>query len=403
MIRTLFCLAAALIVSGCATLAPAPESPPPAHVSYAWATFDRNGITASAASGPADRATGRALTIEDPARIASISKLVLTLGVMRLVEQGKLELDADVSERLGWHLRSPAFPDAPITLRLLLSHRSSLTDAADYAVPLGETVQQRIASPKAFDAEHAPGTYFRYSNLNFPVIAGVMEAATGERFDRLMQRLVLQPLKLDACYNWSGCSDAAIDRAAVLYAPTGAEVLKDDLKGERPACLVNTLPGGTCDLSSYQLASNGALFSPQGGLRISIADLAKIGQLLLAKGRAADGTRFLSEASIATMASPAWRHDGSNGEAEKGFYCAYGLAVQRLGACPPGDDPIGGGTVAFGHAGDAYGLKSGLWIDPATGTGIAYLATGIAEDARSKRSAYWEIEEWLAAKLAASN
>ncbi|HEY0044577.1 MAG TPA: serine hydrolase domain-containing protein [Allosphingosinicella sp.] len=399
MIRALVSLAAAVSLAACATVPPEAEAPPPTLVSYAWATFDRNGITASAASGPADRATGRALTINDPARIASISKLVLTLGVMRLVEQGQLDLDADVSEKLGWRLRNPAFPDAPITLRLLLSHRSSLTDAADYAVPFGETVAQRIANPKAFDPAHAPGTYFRYSNLNFPVVASVMEGATGERFDALMQRLVLRPLKLDACYNWSGCSDAAIDRAAVLYAPTGEEVLRDDLRGALPTCLVNTLPGAGCDLSTYRLASNGALFSPQGGLRISIADLAEIGRLLLREGRAADGSRFLTQASIAAMTTPEWRHDGSNGETEKGFYCAYGLAVQRLAACPPNDDPIGGAPEAFGHAGDAYGLKSGLWVDPATGKGIAYLATGIAEDAHGKRSAYWAIEEWLAAKL----
>jgi hypothetical protein len=72
--------------------------------------------------------------------------------------------------------------------------------------------------------------------------------------------------------------------------------------------------------------------------------------------------------------------------------------VQILGACPPGDDPVGDGRTRFGHAGDAYGLKSGLWIDAERGTGIAYFATGIDDAGPRGRSAYWTIEEWLAAK-----
>ena len=175
----------------------------PASANHVWATFDARGLTASGAAGMADPAAGRALTVDDPVRIASITKLVVALGVMRLVEQGRLDLDSDVSERLGWRLRNPAFPDTPLTLRLLLSHRSSLRDDVDYAVPLGRTVRETLAAPAAWDSEHAPGTYFRYANLGFPVIASVMEAATGERFDRLMDRLVLKPLALDACFNWT--------------------------------------------------------------------------------------------------------------------------------------------------------------------------------------------------------
>src|SRR5690606_39055883 len=85
--------------------------------------FDRDGVVSTRAEGMADIAAGRAVTADDPVRIASISKLVVAIGVMRLVEAGTLDLDADVSGYLGWPLRDPAFPDVPITLRLLLSHR----------------------------------------------------------------------------------------------------------------------------------------------------------------------------------------------------------------------------------------------------------------------------------------
>jgi CubicO group peptidase (beta-lactamase class C family) len=68
-------------------------------------------------------------------RIASISKLVVAVGVMRLVEEGKLALDEDVGTYLGWRLRNPHFPDAKITLRMFLTHTSSLRDGAFYFWP----------------------------------------------------------------------------------------------------------------------------------------------------------------------------------------------------------------------------------------------------------------------------
>ena len=384
-------------LSGCTTI---PQQDTPA-VPYAWATFDRSGVTASGASGLADRAAGRSLTVDDPVRIASISKLVVALGVMRLVEQGRLDLDRDVSDWLGWRLRNPAYPDQPITLRLLLSHRSSLRDEIDYAVPFGTTLREALANPRAFDSDHRPGDYFRYSNLNFPVIASVMERAGGERFDRLMDRLVMAPLGLDACFNWTTCSDAAIGRAVVLYAPDGA-VVRDDLGGRRPDCPVLAPEGVSCDLSGYVKGSNGALFSPQGGLRASVRDLAVVGRLLLGRGRH-EGLPFLREESIAAMLAPEWRYDGGspNGETEGGFYCGYGLAVQRLPVAQPGcgDDLFGDGRAMVGHAGDAYGLRSGLWIDPERGEGIAYFATGNGESPPVGRSAYRRVEEWLAARL----
>ena len=388
-----------VLAAACATAPSAPvESARPAAANLAWATFDARRITGSGAEGLADRSTSRPLTIEDPVRIASITKLHVALGVMRMVEQGRLDLDRDVSDWLGWPLRNPAFPDRPITLRLLLSHRSGLRDGVNYAIPKGITLRDAILPDDAYDLEHEPGTFFRYSNLNFPVIASVMEAVSHERFDRLMDGLVLKPLRLDACFNWTTCDESRFGRAVVLYAPDGS-VLRDDLKGERPACLVVAAADGSCELESYRLASNGALFSPQGGLRISVRDLTRTGRLLLAGGRLPDGKRFLSEASMAELSRLAWRFDGANGDTEQKFYCGYGLAVQILAQCPPNDDPFGAGRPLIGHAGDAYGLRSGLWVDRERGVGIAYFATGLGEDPPRGRSAYRAIEEWLAAKL----
>src|SRR3546814_211661 len=158
-------------------------------------------------------------------------------------------LDADAGELLGFPLRNPAFPDTPITLRLLMSHRSSLTDAAGYwQTPLGGKVRGLLDDPRAWDSEHAPGTYFRYTNLNFPLVAQAMERATSERFDRLMDRLVLRPLGIEGCFNWASCSDATVARAVVLYRDTG-EPANDDLHGARPDCPVVATEDSGCDLA----------------------------------------------------------------------------------------------------------------------------------------------------------
>ena len=353
--------------------------------------FDAARVTSVSASGLADRTTKRRVTADDPVRVASVSKMVVALGVMRLVDAGALDLDRDVSDYLGWRLRNPAYPDAPISLRLLLSHTAGVRDGNDYRVPLGKTVQAALADAKAWDVGHAPGHYFTYSNLNFPIIASIMERVTGERFDALMQRLVLKPLALEACFNWPTCSDARVARAVVLYHVDGS-VRNDDLHGKQPPCPVFTDTPG-CDLTGYHPGDNGALFSPQGGLRISARDLAKIGQMLLAGGKG-----FLSPASFATMTTALWTYDGTNGDSEGGFYCSYGLAVQQIATQPAtcNDDIFGDGRRRIGHAGEAYGLRSGLWIDPVSGTGVAFFATAVPDEAPKGRSAYTTVEEQLA-------
>ena len=121
--------------------------------------------------------------------------------------------------------------------------------------------------------------------MNFPIVASIVEKVTGERFDIWMRREVLQPMKLDACFNWPTCSDAAVARAVELDDPSG-KPLKDDLHGVRPACPVQVDEGEPCDLSRWRPGENGALFAPQGGLRISARGLARVGRMLLNGGDA---------------------------------------------------------------------------------------------------------------------
>lgn len=381
----------------------------PALAGLAVVVADRKGVRRAEAWGEAVVGE-RPLAPDTPMRVASISKLVVAIGVMRLVEAGTLDLDSDVSRWLGWRLRNPAFPDTPLTLRQLMSHTSGIVDGPGYAFALEDRLQDRLT------AEHwqgAPGSRFAYANLNWGIIATVMEAATGERFDRLMTRLVLAPLQLDAGYNWQGASDAAIARAAALYRkgtdeahwnPAGPWVAQvDDLRGQRPACPVNSRAG--CDLAAYRPGANGTMFSPQGGLRISALGLAKIGRLLL-RGGEVDGVRLLKAASVKAMLTPVWRAgQGVPGDTYQGQMLCYGVGPHCLsGQAGASDQPVPDARW-WGHLGEAYGLLGGLWVDRERGRVMVYLLTGTADDPGRYphlASAFSSAEDIIMADLAAS-
>ena len=376
-----------LSLTACATV---PPSAAPVRAE-AGVAFDRNGDIGSFAEGIADPRGGRKVTIEDPVRVASVSKMVTAIGVMKLVDEGKLDLASDVSRWLGWSLRNPNFPDRPITLSMLLSHTASVREHDDdYVIPLGGSLREVMGDPRNWDPKHGPGdNYFAYVNLNYPIIGSIIEKATGERFDIWMRRELIEQLRLDACFNWPTCSDAAVARAVELDTPQG-KPLKDDLHGARPACPVFVKDGVPCELDRWKLGENGSLFAPQGGLRISASGLARIGRMLL-NGGTLDGVRILSPTAVDILVASIWRFDGNNGATEGGFYCSSGNGTHQIPNRQPGcaDDMGTRGAVLVGHAGDAYGMKSGLWIDRQRGRGVAYFVTGVADPApKAVDSAY---------------
>jgi hypothetical protein len=86
---------------------------------------------------------------------------------------------------------------------------------------------------------------------------------------------------------------------------------------------------------------------------------------------------------VDTLLAQTWHFDGSNGATEGGFYCSAGNGTHQIPNRQQGcrDDLGTRGAQLVGHAGDAYGMKSGLWIDRARGRGIAYFVTGVADPA----------------------
>ena len=357
-------------------------------------------------------------------RIASISKLVTTLGLMRLLEDGKLALDTDVSEYLGYKLRNPHFPDAPITLRMLLTHTSSLRDDAGYYweaklnVDLREVLVPggKLYGNSAMWAANArPGAYFQYANLPWGVIGTVMERASGERFDRLMRRLVLDPMALRGGFHPADFSPADLDNTATLYRKrievgdkeiwntAGPWVVQvDDYRREAPK------PRAGAD---YVIGSNGTLFGPQGNCRLSAQSLARIMLMLMGDG-VLDGKRILRRESVETMLSVQWRHDGSGGNGTS-IYGSHPSAMNQWGlgnqhfldiSVPGGGDRLveGGGFTAVGHTGNAWGLTSALVFNRSTRNGMIFLIGGHGFDPDTnpgKYSSYKRHEEQILTAL----
>ncbi|MCE1195499.1 beta-lactamase family protein [bacterium] len=373
-------------------------------------------------------------------RAASISKPAAALGAMRLVEAGLLDLDRDVSDYLGYSLRNPAFPDAPITLRTVLGHTSSLRDADFYYPPLGTALSELLlpggrlyengahfAAPgkgpgdggggaAAAGPDLRPGAFYEYCNLGYGVLGSVVERVTGERFDLYMKRALFDPVGIDAAYNPCLLSDEAFGNLSPIYrkAPSDSEAWDtegpwhpqiDDYRKGKPALPVR-LPAGAppgLSLGSYVPGENGSLFSPQGGMRISALDLAAIARLFIDGGVARAGrgdVRLLSERSIEAMATPGWTFAGAGETAacsggggnacfEHSPVYATGIGLMR----PTGP---GGGPAMWGHRGNAYGFLGGMFFDRESRRGYVYMIGGVGADPDLTRApsglSVWEDE-----------
>ncbi len=338
-------------------------------------------------------------------RIASVSKLVTTLGALKLVEEGKLALDADIGAYLGYPVRNPHFPATPITLRMLLTHTSSLRDDAGY-YRWGDVGLKDFLTPGGsangngamWTRDARPGAHFSYANLPWGVLGTIMEKVTGERFDLLMKRLVLEPMGMSGGYNTAELPAERLANIATLYRkatagdtqawnPHGPWVPQvDDYSARAPAS-----PAG----ADYVIGSNGALFGPQGGLRASAADLGRVMRMLMNSGEL-DGQRILAKKTVDAMLARQWPRDAASGESaygsHKGRFNAWGLGNQHfLDVSGPdhGDRLVeDGGFLASGHLGDAYGLFATFAFDRETKNGFVFLVGGTGFDPESERGAY---------------
>jgi CubicO group peptidase (beta-lactamase class C family) len=351
-------------------------------------------------------------------RIASVSKMVAAIGAMTLVEQGKLDLDADISRYLGAKIRNPHFPDVAITTRMLLSHTSSLRDDAQYNFPINVSLQSFLVPGAANygdgtqwaaaskESDRAPGKFFNYVNFNYGVLGTVMEAASGQRFDHFMRDTVLRPLHIAGGYNVEELSPTELSNLAVLYRkkkendtvwnPAGPWVVQVDDYRSKP--MVKRV-----GLDSYVPGSNATLFGPQGGLRISVRGLGRLMQMLMNQGEL-DGVRILQAASIKTLLSEQWRYDAAkkNGDSDRGLFLSWSLGFQQftdVSAPNYGDRLVRQAKgkpsfTGFGHLGEAYGLNSGFMFDPKTRNGMIYAIGGLSADSATTPGEYSTLGPW---------
>jgi len=300
-------------------------------------------------------------------RIASISKTVAAAVLLQLHEQGKFDLDDDISDVLGYAVRNPKHPDVPITYKQLLTHTSSLTDGGRYGTYLMAAYREkeppsireillpggRFFSDSTF-ADYAPGSgQFTYCNLGFGLVGTLVEILSGERFDIYCREHIFKPMGLKASFN---VADIDVNALTPLYRKVEGEwrAQADSFGGVQPI---------QRDLSSYVIGSNGSLYGPQGGLRISVEELGQF-MLMILQGGAYRNVQILRAETVEKMLDLHWEGTGY-----EGFYRRKGLAVQRTIDLYPGIE-------LFGHGGDAYGLLSAMYFSPEHRLGIAFAMNG---------------------------
>lgn len=329
-------------------------------------------------------------------RIASISKAVTALGLLKLYHQGAFELDEDISLALGYILKNPQFPNTPITYQMLLSHQSSLQDGSGYNNFLNATYNNNpipninelllpggtYYTPDMWRQEN-PGSYYAYSNINFGLIATLIEKLSGERFDIFMKNEILNPLQITGSYNLQDLTN--INDLSVLYRFQGGTWVPqwDNYQGVMPP---------PPDLSNYEIGTNGVYFSPQGGLRISAQELGKF--LSFLKGDFVD-ENIISQNTLNLMKTQVWDYNGNNGDNYFGLFNRWSLGLHHANI-NPGDQICNLGTYStfIGHPGEAYGLVSNAYIAENESIKFSFLINGIRDGyASGAISSYYLVEE----------
>ncbi|MEO8475138.1 MAG: serine hydrolase domain-containing protein [Chryseolinea sp.] len=160
--------------------------------------------------------TGKSVDGNTVFQVASLSKWISAFGIMKLVEDGKLELDAPVSKYLTrWQLPPSEFNNEEVTVRRLLSHTAGLTDGLGYSgFETGTPVQPIEQSlTKASDADEGvsgavrvgiqPGTEFKYSGGGYTLLQLMVEEVSGQSFASYMDETIFKPLgMMHSTYVW---------------------------------------------------------------------------------------------------------------------------------------------------------------------------------------------------------
>ena len=318
--------------------------------------FKGNDILYMNAFGWRDKVGGDPLDVNDIFKIASMSKSFSAVSILQLIDEGKLSLEDDVSDLMGFPVRHPKWPDIPITLKMLLSHTSSMKDGSgnsrywtpDWVNPSVTSVDSMLQH--AF-YDYAPGQGYNYCNRGFNMLGNIIERASGERFDDYVRRHILDPLGAGkAGYNVDSL-DA--DRLVTMYGYS-----KSEDKLLRNNAYVRKNEKKVAD-GTYVLGEDGWGWSPTGGMKITLPDLTRWLMTLRDSCITPSGVRLISPAAyrkLTTHTTPA--DPGTD-------YCLGTRTETRL---------IDGKTL-YGHTGSLHGYKGCMFVHPTEGWGFICLCS----------------------------
>ena len=277
-------------------------------------------------------------------RIASISKSFTTTAIMQLVEEKKIRLDQDISELVGFKVRNPAYPNTVITLKMALSHRSSINDSEGYFSLDAIDPAKNPNFAKCYNA-YEPDKGYMYCNLNYNLAGSILEKVTGVRFDKYIQQQILQPLGLYGGYNVNELDSQLIAKIYEFNKETQGFTLSPNAYAPR-----------TEEINNYTMGRTTPIFSPTGGMKISANDLAKYMIMHSQLGKYKDG-RMISKKLSQQMQEIISEEEG------------YGMALETTTKLIPGKTMIG-------HTGVAYGLYSIMFFEPKEKIGFVVISNG---------------------------
>jgi CubicO group peptidase (beta-lactamase class C family) len=317
-------------------------------VGFSVAVVKNNKIIYTQSFGKKNIEQGLPLTDNTLFRIASISKSFTATSIMQLVEAKKISLDDDFGDLIGFKVRNPKYPDTKITLRMVLSHTSSINDSQGYFTLDVINPNKNAGWAKCYN-DYEPGKGYAYCNLNFNMTGAVLEKVSGERFDQYVKHHILDPLGLYGGY----CVDSLDkSRFATLYEfnkETNKFVAADSAYNPRSEAIKNHIMGVTTPI-----------FSPTGGMKISATDLAKY-MIMHSRHGKYDGGRIISKKSSIEMQTKLSDDEG------------YGLALETTDKLIPGE-------TMCGHTGSAYGLYSGMFFNVKKKFGIVVICNGVQQN-----------------------
>ena len=289
--------------------------------------------------GLADVDAKRPATADTLFMLASVSKTVMSVALMRLLEDPArhLSLDDDIDASLPFAVRNPAFPDTPITFRMLLTHTSTFdgvvgledvsnTVNGDPPVPLHDFLAAAVAQKESWGTSK-PGTAYSYSNIGASLAGYLVEAISGTSLEAYCQSEIFAPLHMNETSWFLRGLDASHIATPYEYA------------------------GGTLQPQGLY----GVEFYPATELRTSATQLARFLMMFAQHGQYG-GARILKDTTVDEMRRvqlPA-------------IDATQGLIWFTEDFQPP----------LIGHSGGYYGINTEMWFDPKTGSGYVLLSNG---------------------------